>query len=67
MRENIIVALIGAGAVIIAAIVSLLGNLSKKKSLSGEKTIIKQSVKGNSNVQIGIQNNSSNDKGGNCL
>ena len=67
MSENIIVAFIGASAVIIAAIVALIGNLGKKKSKSEGKTTIKQSVKGNSNVQIGIQNNSSNEKGGNCL
>lgn len=66
MSENIIVALIGAGAVIIAAIITLIGNL-KKKNVSEKRTKIKQSAKGNSNVQIGIQNNLSNDKGSNRL
>lgn len=66
MSENIIVAFIGAGAVIVAAIVALIGKCKRNSELEG-KTTIKQSVKGNYSVQIGIQNNSSNDKEGNRL
>ena len=48
MSESIIVALIGAGGVIVAAII---GALAKKKSSSG--VFIRQKQKGNQNKQIG--------------
>lgn len=63
MSENVIVALIGASAMIIAAVIALIGNLCEKEKAK-RNVKIKQSVRGNSNVQIGIQNNSSNNKEG---
>ncbi len=50
MTEGICVAIIGAGGVIIAAIISLF-----KKSELKKKMIIKQKAKGNDISQIGIQ------------
>lgn len=52
MSEGIVVALIGAGAVVIAALIGLIA-----KATSKTKTQIKQKQKGNGNTQIGIQNN----------
>ena len=49
MSEDIIVAIIGAAAVVIAAIIGLL-----KKSV-GDKTTVTQRAKGNDITQIGVQ------------
>ena len=49
MSEGIIVAIIGAAAVVIAAII----NLFKKNG--GDKTTVKQRAKGNDITQIGVQ------------
>ena len=55
MSENVLIALISAGGVIVAAIIALIGNMIKRNRGS-KKTIIRQKAKGNSNIQIGIQN-----------
>ena len=49
MSEAIIVAIIGAAAVIIAAIIGLL------KKINGNKTIIRQQANGKNIQQIGLQ------------
>ena len=51
MSEAIIVAIIGAVAVVIAAIISLF-----KKETKGDSSKIKQRIIGKDNTQIGIQN-----------
>lgn len=53
MSEGIIIALIGLGATIAAALIGLLvkTNVTKKKS------VIKQNQEGKNNTQIGIQIN----------
>lgn len=56
MSEGIIVAIIGAAAVVLAAIIGRNG-LDRKNKIT-----IKQTAKGNENTQIGIQINQSNDK-----
>lgn len=55
MSEEIIIAIIGAAAVIVAALIGLLG---KNKTGKRQATKIEQKIKnGTNNVQIGIQNN----------
>ena len=49
MSEAIIVAIIGAIAVVLAAIIGLF------KKANGNKIVIKQKAKGNKTTQIGIQ------------
>ena len=63
MSENILVAFIGAGGLVLAAIITLIGK-SKKRSSGSKKIRIKQKAKGNSNTQIGIVNNILNGKKG---
>ena len=57
MSEDIIVAIIGAAAVVIAAIIGLF-----KKS-GGNKTTVKQRAKGNDITQIGVQMEKSEERG----
>ena len=59
MSENIIVALIGAVAVIIAAIIGACGNRSNKDRNKRRKArpTIQQNISGDGNTGIGIQNN----------
>lgn len=53
MSEQMVIALIGAGAVIIAAIIEIF----KAKAKNGSKTIVKQKNKGKEKaVQIGVIN-----------
>ena len=52
MSEGIIIALIAAGATILAAFIGLFA-----KSISKKKTVINQNQKGDNNTQIGIVNN----------
>lgn len=57
MSEGIIIAIIGAGATIGAAVIAKTVT-SKKNTGNTERSIsIKQKQKGNNNTQIGIQNN----------
>lgn len=51
MSEGILVASIGAGAVIIAAIITAIG----KDATKSKKAAIKQKAKGNNNTLIGLQ------------
>lgn len=60
MTEGIWIALIGAGGVIIAAIIGLL-----RKSEVTKRMIIKQKAKGNDIAQIGIQIDKNRSGGGN--
>lgn len=60
MSEGIIIAIIGAGATIGAAIIAKIAT-SKKNTGNAENSIsIKQKQKGNNNTQIGTQNNNYN-------
>ena len=58
MSEGIIVAIIGAVAVVLAAIIGLFS----KKNGNSQKTIIRQKSKGNNSVQIGTQYNSAKEQ-----
>jgi len=60
MSEGILIALIGAGAVIIAAVIGLIGKNITNSSNRNVK--IKQSSKGNTVTQVGIQNITKKDK-----
>ena len=57
MSDTIIAAIIGAGAVIFAAVIGLIA-----KSISKNKTIVKQVQKGNNNKQVGVINKIRSDK-----
>lgn len=60
MSEVIIVAIIGAAATILAA---LIGLISKSRSANKNVTKIKQKINyGDNNTQIGIQNNYTKEK-----
>ena len=56
MDTEIIVAIIAAGGVVLAAIITGIFNLLKKDSSSPNGTNVRQSQKGKNNTQIGIQN-----------
>lgn len=51
MSEDILIAFIGAGAVIIAAIITAIS----KDTTKSKKSVIRQKSKGNSNTLIGLQ------------
>ena len=59
MSEDILIAIIGAGAVILAAIITGLFGLTKTKARHKNKKSNIQKIKGNNNTQIGVQNNTS--------
>lgn len=58
MDTEIVVAIIGAGAVIISALIAGVFSLAKQKSRKNTvNKEIKQNQTGTNNIQIGIQNN----------
>lgn len=57
MEKEVLVAIIGAGAVVLAAIISGLFGLNKKDDTKSKIIKIEQKQKGKGNTQIGIQNN----------
>ena len=57
METEIIVAIIGAVAVIVAAIIGVWGNRKKSSDKSGKKIKVNQKATGNINTQVGIQIN----------
>lgn len=57
MSEEIIIAIIGAGGVVLAAIIGGIFSFLKRNKDNGSILKIKQSQKGNNNIQIGQQNN----------
>lgn len=59
MSENYVIALIGAGGVVLAALVTGIFTLIKK----GNASIIRQRTIGKNNTQIGIQNIYDREKG----
>ena len=56
MENEILVAIIAAGGVVLAAIIAGVFNLLKKDSASSNGTNIHQSQKGRNSTQIGVQN-----------
>ena len=57
MSEEIIIAIIGAVAVIAAAVITGVFSLKKKTEKTKCDTSIQQTQNGNNNTQIGVQNN----------
>lgn len=64
MSEEIIIAIIGAGGVVLAAIIGGIFSFLKRNKDNGSILKIKQSQKGNNNIQIGQQNNNGDIKNG---
>ncbi len=58
IEKEIIIALIGAGATIIAATIGVVGNRRKASAKKEQNIKINQTATGRSNTQIGIQINS---------
>lgn len=56
MTEGVIIALIGAGGAIVAALIGGIFAIIKNGKKSSGSTSIKQKQKGNNNIQIGQQN-----------
>lgn len=56
MDKDILIALIGAGAVIIAAVIGGVGANFVKKKVQKNKTNVNQSSKGDNVTMIGVQN-----------
>lgn len=57
VEKEVLVAIIGAAAVVLAAIISGLFNLNKNDDTKRKTIKIRQKQKGKGNTQIGIQNN----------
>ena len=56
MTEGVIIALIGAGGTIVAALIGGIFVVIKNGKKANGSTSIKQKQKGNNNIQIGQQN-----------
>lgn len=65
MDKEIIVAIIGAAAVVLAALIAgIFSLINKGKSKESRQIQIKQKQSGRNNTQIGIQNNYGDDRNG---
>ena len=65
--NNLTIALIGAGATILAALIGLFIRSVYKKNVSKKRININQNQRGNNNTQIGIQINKGDDTDGRGL